>query len=68
MDMKDLKKKTDTELRAMANELREKLRTFRFGEAGSRTRNVKEGKDTKRTIAQIMTELSMRVAQTDKTA
>jgi hypothetical protein len=28
----------------------------------------KEGKDTKRTIAQIMTELSMRVAQTDKTA
>lgn len=66
--MKDLKKKTDTELRAMANELREKLRTFRFGEAGSRTRNVKEGKDTKRTIAQIMTELSMRVAQTDKTA
>jgi ribosomal protein L29 len=68
MDMKDLKKKTDTELRAMANELKEKLRTFRFGEAGSRARNVKEGKDTKRTIAQIMTELSLRVAQNDKTA
>lgn len=39
-------------------EKREALRTFRFGEAGSKTRNVKEGSLIRRDIARIMTELN----------
>ena len=37
---------------------REKLRAFNFGEAGSKTRNVKEGSGLKKEIARIMTELN----------
>ena len=37
---------------------REALRKFRFGEAGSKTRNVKEGVTARREIARIMTELN----------
>ncbi len=33
-------------------------RSFRFGTAGSKTRNVKEGKVIKKEIARIMTELT----------
>jgi len=39
-------------------EKRETLRTFRFGEAGSKTRNVKEGVATRKEIARILTELN----------
>jgi len=39
-------------------EKREALRAFRFGEAGSKTRNVKEGVGVRRDIARIMTELN----------
>ncbi len=34
------------------------LRAFRFGEAGSKTRNVKEGSAIRKEIARIMTELN----------
>lgn len=37
---------------------REALRSFRFGEAGSKTRNVKEGGALRKEIARIMTELN----------
>ncbi len=37
---------------------REALRAFRFGEAGSKTRNVKEGASVRREIARIMTALN----------
>ncbi len=39
-------------------EKREALRSFRFGEAGSKTRNVKEGARLRKEIARIMTELN----------
>jgi ribosomal protein L29 len=39
-------------------EQREILNKFRFGAAGSRTRNVKEGSTAKKEIARIMTELN----------
>lgn len=39
-------------------EKREALRAFRFGEAGSKTRNVKEGNGLRKDIARIMTELN----------
>lgn len=39
-------------------EKRDSLRAFRFGEAGSKTRNVKEGSAIKKDIARILTELN----------
>lgn len=39
-------------------EKREAIRAFRFGEAGSKTRNVKEGSAHKKDVARIMTELN----------
>jgi ribosomal protein L29 len=40
------------------NEKREALRGFRFGSAGSKTRNVKDGYHAKKDIARILTELN----------
>ena len=39
-------------------EKREALRKFRFGEAGSRTKNVKEGKHIRKDIARILTAIN----------
>ena len=39
-------------------EKREALRAFRFGEAGSKSRNVKEGAAARKEIARILTELN----------
>lgn len=55
--MTDLKKQSVADLTKEVAELREKLRTFRFGEAGTRTRNVKEGRNLRRSIARVLTEL-----------
>lgn len=60
MEMKDLKKKKDDELAKLLNEKREALREFRFGMAGSRTRNTKEGRMLRKEIAQILTEQGQR--------
>ena len=58
--MTDYTKKEPTELRKMIADKRENLRTFRFGGAGSRTRNVREGRTLRKEIARIMTELRKR--------
>lgn len=43
---------------------REALRSFRFGAAGSRSKNVKEGRNLRKEIARLLTELNSRkVAQ-----
>ncbi len=48
---------------------REALRTFRYASAGSRTKNVREGRELRKEIARIMTELrSRQLANTRKTA
>lgn len=44
----------------MVHEARESLRKFRFGISGSKTRNVKEGRNTRKHIARILTELNRR--------
>lgn len=50
-------------------QMREALRVFRFGEAGSRTRNVREGRKLRRDIARLLTELRARaLASKKKTA
>jgi len=63
--MKDLEKKKDFELVKMLKEKREQLRAFRFGVTGSKTKNVKEGKNTRRDVARILTEVSKRSQKTN---
>ena len=52
------KGKSVSDLAKALYEKREALRNFRFGAAGSKTRNTKEGKNTRKEIARIMTELN----------
>jgi len=60
MEMSDITKKDSENLVALANELRESLRSSRFNVAGSRARDVKHSKGVRRDIARIETELSVR--------
>ena len=60
MKAKDIKTKNEGDLHKLVREQREALRSFRFGESGSKTRNVKAGRDMKRTIARALTELASR--------
>jgi ribosomal protein L29 len=56
----DLKKETQTNLNKMLVDKRESLRVFRFEGEGSRRRNVREGRNLRRDIARILTELRAR--------
>jgi len=58
--MLNLTEKTVPELENLLAEKREALRKFRFGIAGSKNRNVKEGKNLRKEIAQILTEIGKR--------
>ena len=60
MDYKDIQKKDDKALMEHVNEKRESLRTFRFSNAGSATRNVKQAASDKKDIARALTELNAR--------
>jgi ribosomal protein L29 len=48
------------ELKKSLTDKREALRAFRFGAAGSRSRNVREGRNLRKEIAKILTELRSR--------
>jgi ribosomal protein L29 len=54
------KEKSNKDLIKTLNEKREALRKFRFGISGSKTRDVKEGKNARKEVAQILTELNSR--------
>jgi ribosomal protein L29 len=58
--MSDLTNKKEKELNTLLEEKREGLRKFRFGIAGSKTRNVKEGRNFRKEIARILTEQNRR--------
>ena len=58
--MEDIKTRSTDELLKIVADKRESLRVFRFGGAGSRTRNVREGRNLRRDIAQILTEIRAR--------
>lgn len=53
----ELFKKTEEELMKLVGEKREALRAFRFGVAGSKVTNVKDGRNLRREVAQILTAL-----------
>lgn len=50
--------KSAVELKSLLLDKQEALRVFRFGLAGSKSRNVKEGKNLRKEIAQIKTQIS----------
>jgi len=58
--MKDIKNKTEKDLQKELAKNRESLREFRFGISGSKVKNTKEGTNTKKDVARIMTELNTR--------
>jgi len=58
MKMKEITNKTAADLTKMLAEQRELLRTFRFGAAGAKTKNVRQGRAIRKDIARIMTALS----------
>ena len=50
--------KTPADLSKLVAEKREALRVFRFGGAGAKTKNVKEGLAIRKDVARILTALS----------
>ncbi len=60
MEMSDIKSKNIAELNVLSAEMRETMRTIRFGAAGSRSRDVKQAKGIRRDVARIETELQSR--------
>lgn len=58
--MDDLKKKNDADLATTLRDARETLRSSRFSVAGGKARNTKEARETKKTIARILTEQRIR--------
>jgi ribosomal protein L29 len=58
MEKTSYKDKSKKDLVKALYDKREALKDFRFGEAGSKTRNIKEGSRLRKEIARIMTELN----------
>ena len=58
--MADISSKSVETLQAELTEKREALRVYRFGGAGSRSRNVRGGRELRKDIARILTELNSR--------
>ncbi len=58
--MNELTPKTEQELHRMIAENRTKMQAFRFAMAGSKQKNVKEGRTLRKEIARILTELKAR--------
>ncbi|MDD5165266.1 MAG: 50S ribosomal protein L29 [Candidatus Pacebacteria bacterium] len=55
---KDIAHKTHADLAKMVADKREALRLFRFGTAGAKAKNVKEGKSIRKDIARILTAMN----------
>ena len=62
MEMNEIMKQTTAELGKLLAEKRESLRVFRFGLTGSKVKNMKEGKTTRKDIARILTAINMKIA------
>jgi ribosomal protein L29 len=60
--MSELKDKSKKELEKMLKDTRESLRKFRFSLAGSGQKNVREGRNLRKQIARILTQLNSREA------
>ena len=56
----DTKSKTKEELMTLFKDKREALKNFRFGVSGSRVKNVKEARTTRKEIARALTFLKQK--------
>lgn len=59
MELKELKNKTEKELRQFLGEVRDKLRNLRFKDANKQLKNVREIRAVKKLIAQTLTLLKI---------
>ena len=59
MEFKELAKKTEKELQAMLAEQREKLRIARFKDANKQLKNVREIRQARVVIANVLTLLNL---------
>lgn len=57
--MKEYNNKTIAELNKLVASKREALRAFRFGNSGSKSKNVKEGRTIRKDIARMLTAASL---------
>ncbi|MEK7609783.1 MAG: 50S ribosomal protein L29 [Patescibacteria group bacterium] len=60
MKIKEISNKTPADLTKLISEKREALRVFRFGSAGAKTKNVKEGRAIRKDIARMLTVLNVK--------
>lgn len=61
MKTKEISNKTPADLRKLVADKREELRQFRFGGAGAKTKNIKQGRAIRKDIARILTALNRKV-------
>lgn len=59
-------KHNNEDLHKELRDRREALRVFRFGGAGSRSRNTREGRNLRKEIARVLTELNSRRVDSSK--
>jgi len=57
MKISELRKKSKEDLEKLVQEKQGALKTFRFGISGSKIKNVKEGRNLRKDIAQVKTVL-----------
>lgn len=60
MKRKDVKKKTSEELGKLLSDKKQSLASIRLGSSGSKSRNVREARTMRRTIARILTEIKVK--------
>ncbi len=58
MEMKELKTKTTADLHKLLAQSREKLRELRFKDSNRQLKNIREIRQTRETVAQILTVLN----------
>jgi len=63
---KDIKTKSVEDIQKDLQVSRKKLQEFRFAVTGASTKNSKEGRDLKKHIAQLLTELTARQTEKNK--
>ncbi len=63
MKSNELKKMSEKELAKLLTEKQKAVRQFRFDVSGSKVKNLKEGGNTRKDVARILTELSLRGAK-----
>ena len=62
MKSNELKKLSDKELAKLLDEKQKAVRQFRFDITGSKVKNLKAGGNSRKDVARILTELTLRAA------